>query len=149
MACLPKSLISTFLFRRAILDNTPKEKKSEIDVKESLLVFKIMQWIFLTFNIHIIDFVLSGFYPLQTRLCISLHENLLCDILTVTRNVNFTLSSYIEINSISFLRNYYNSDGCEFFSPVTVTREVNFPLFLSILKYRLYENPVCAFVTMS
>ena len=96
-----------------------------------------------------IDFLLLGLYPLQTRLCISLHENLRCDILTVTRNVNFTLSSYSEINSISFQRNYYNSDGCEFFSPVTVTREVSFPLFLPILKYRLYENPVCAFDTMS
>ena len=68
MACLPKSLISTFLFRRAILDNTPKEKKSEIDVKESSLVFKIMQWIFLTFNIHIIDFLLLGFYPLTNEI---------------------------------------------------------------------------------
>ena len=46
MACWPKSLISTFLFRRTILDNTPKEKKIEIDVKESFLVFKVMQWIF-------------------------------------------------------------------------------------------------------
>ena len=125
----------------------PKGKKCEIDVKESSLVFNIMQWIFLTFNIHIIDFLLLGFYPLQMRLCISLHENLLCDILTVTRNVNFTLPSYIEINSISSLRNYYNSDGCEFFSPVTVTREVNFPLFLSILKYRLYEHP-CVLLTL-
>ena len=150
MARWPKSLISTFLFRHTILDNTPKKKKIEIDVKESFLIFKIMQWIFLTqFNIHIIDFLLLGFCPLQMRLCISLHENLLCDILTVTRNVNFTLPSYIEINSVSFLRNYYNSSGCEFFSPVTVTREVNFPLFLSILKYRLQENPVCAFDTMS
>lgn len=120
----------------------------EIDVKESFLVFKIMQWIFLTqFSIHIIDFLLLGFCPLQMRLCISLHENLLCDILTVTRNVNFTLPSYIEINSISFLRNYYNSSGCEFFSPVTVTREVNFPLFLSILNI-VCRKTLCALLTL-
>ena len=146
MACFPKSLISTFLFRRAILDNTPKEKKVKQMSKSPPQYLTSCSRFFLTFNIHRIDFLLLGFYPLQMRLCISLHENLLCDILTVTRNVNFTLPSYIEINSISSLRNYYNSNGCEFFSPVTVTREVNFALFLSILKYRLYEHPVCAFV---
>lgn len=85
---------------------------------------------FLTFSIHIIDFLLLGFYPSKMTSCTSLHQNLLCNTLTVTRNVNFTLSSYIKINSIPYTRNYYNSDGCEFFSPVTVTREVNFPLFI-------------------
>ena len=83
-----------------------QEKKTELDVKESFLVFKI--WclrVFLTFNIHIIDFLLLGFYPLKITSCTCLHQNLLCDTLTVTRNVNFALSLFIEINSISFIRN--------------------------------------------
>ena len=145
MACWPKSLISTFLFRRAILDNTPKLKQMSKSPSQYL---RSCSGFFLTqFSIHIIDFLLLGFCPLQMRLCISLHENLLCDILTVTRNVNFTLPSYIEINSISFLRNYYSSSGCEFFSPVTVTREVNFPLFLSILNI-VCRKTLCALLTL-
>ena len=53
------------------------------------------------------DFLLLGSYPLKMRSCTSLYQNLLCDTLTVTRNVNFALSLFIEINSISFIRNYY------------------------------------------
>ena len=49
----------------------------------------------------------------------------------------FFLTFNIQINSILYIRNYYNSDGCEFFSPVTVTPEVNFPLFYP------YWNIVC------
>ena len=87
-------------------------KKIELDVKESFLVFKIYYLsFFLTFNIHIIDFLLLGFYPLKMTSCTCLHQNLLCDTLTVTRNVNFTLSLFIEISSISFIRNYFKKNA--------------------------------------
>ena len=86
-----------------------QEKKNWIRCQRilprSLLVFKIIG--FLTFNIHINDFQLLGFYRLKMRSCTCLHQNLPCDTLTVTRNVNFTLSLFIEINSVSFIRNYY------------------------------------------
>ena len=87
-----------------------QEKKIELDVKESFLVFKIIVF-FLTFNIHIKDFLLFGFYVLKMRSSTSLRQNLLCDTLTLTRNVNFTLSLFIEINSISFIRNCYKKNA--------------------------------------
>ena len=45
------------------------------------------------------------------RSCTSLHQNLLSNTLTVTRNMNFTLSLFIEINSISLIRNYYQKNA--------------------------------------